>query len=128
MFIFSLLQVNGTDVSGFPHEDAVKTFLDAQEPIVVEVKRRFSNKSTETGSGPNTPSTPAVTPCKSEQFIPDEGISEAAKSAEDDDDYSGFVSTAVQTDLSGFGWYDASPMEDCHRYDLDIEVSCSRPR
>ncbi|XP_060537378.1 PDZ domain-containing protein 4 isoform X2 [Cylas formicarius] len=37
------MTVNGTDVSSFPHEDAVRAFLTAHEPIVVEVKRRISD-------------------------------------------------------------------------------------
>ncbi|XP_022914767.2 PDZ domain-containing RING finger protein 4 isoform X1 [Onthophagus taurus] len=37
---FLILKINGTDVSGFPHQDAVRAFLAAQEPIVVEIKRR----------------------------------------------------------------------------------------
>lgn len=41
-----VLQVNGTDVSSFPYEDAVHAFLTAREPIVVEVKRRKSNSTT----------------------------------------------------------------------------------
>lgn len=45
--ILLLFQVNGTDVSSFPHEDAVRAFLTAQEPIVVEVKRRISESSQE---------------------------------------------------------------------------------
>lgn len=43
---FIILKVNGTDVSSFPHEDAVRTFLTAQEPIVVEVKRRVNDSPT----------------------------------------------------------------------------------
>lgn len=42
-----MFQVNGTDVSSFPHEDAVRAFLTAQEPIVVEVKRRISESPSE---------------------------------------------------------------------------------
>lgn len=37
--------MNGTDVSSFPHEDAIRVFMTAQEPIVVEVKRRISDSS-----------------------------------------------------------------------------------
>lgn len=43
-FSFSL-QVNGIDVSSFPHEDAVQVFLSAPEPIVVELKRRTTSDS-----------------------------------------------------------------------------------
>lgn len=37
---FIILKVNGVDVSQMPHEDAVKMFLKASEPILVEVRRR----------------------------------------------------------------------------------------
>ena len=33
-------QVNGVDVSQCSHEEAVQRFLEAEEPIMVEVKRR----------------------------------------------------------------------------------------
>ena len=35
-------QVNGVDVSHCKHEEAVKVFMEAKEPIVVEVKRKNS--------------------------------------------------------------------------------------
>lgn len=37
--------MNGIDVSSFPHEDAVQVFLNAPEPIVVELKRRSATGS-----------------------------------------------------------------------------------
>lgn len=33
--------MNGVDVSNAPHEEALQIFLNAQEPIIVEVKRRI---------------------------------------------------------------------------------------
>merc|ERR1719431_998483 len=42
MMDFVILRVNGVDVSGCSHEEAVKKFMQAKEPIVVEVKRRNS--------------------------------------------------------------------------------------
>lgn len=39
--------MNGKDVSNLAHEDAVNEFLRAEEPIMVEVKRRQSNAPTE---------------------------------------------------------------------------------
>lgn len=41
-FFSFALQVNGKDVSNLPHEDAVNEFLKAEEPILVEVKRRLA--------------------------------------------------------------------------------------
>ena len=40
----SRLQVNGRDVSGSSHEDAVEAFRTAKEPIVVEVLRKVGGK------------------------------------------------------------------------------------
>ena len=39
-------QVNGVDVSQCSHEEAVTRFLEAQEPIIVEVKQWGSAKET----------------------------------------------------------------------------------
>lgn len=81
---FSFFQVNGTDVSGFPHKDAVRVFLTAEEPIVVEVKRRITDALTiDSRSSPL-----------------------------------GRISTAVQTDIGGFTWFE----EDCLAQSVDLEV------
>ena len=40
IFLFPLLQVNGRDVSQSSHDEAVEAFLQAEEPITVEVLRR----------------------------------------------------------------------------------------
>ena len=41
-------QVNGVDVSECSHEEAVQRFLEAQEPIMVEVKRRSRSEVKDT--------------------------------------------------------------------------------
>lgn len=82
-----MLQVNGTDVSSFPHEDAVRVFLTAQEPIVVEVKRRITDSSYECRTPP-----------------------------------SNLVSTGVQTEISGFTWFEDNSL-DCLTHDIDLEVN-----
>uniref|UniRef100_A0A1B0DR52 Uncharacterized protein n=1 Tax=Phlebotomus papatasi TaxID=29031 RepID=A0A1B0DR52_PHLPP len=41
---FVILKVNGVDVSGFSHEEAIRVFLTAHEPITVEVKKRLSGQ------------------------------------------------------------------------------------
>lgn len=75
-------------MSGFPHKDAVRVFLTAQEPIVVEVKRRITDVATiDNRSSP-----------------------------------SGRVSTAVQTDIAGFAWFEDNSL-DCLTQDVDLEVS-----
>jgi len=43
--------VNGRDVSGSSHEEAVKAFMDAEEPIVVEVRRRKAGEDDDDGKG-----------------------------------------------------------------------------
>jgi len=45
---FVILKVNGVDVSDCSHEEAVKRFMEAKEPIVVEVKRRNSTTTVNT--------------------------------------------------------------------------------
>eukprot|EP00092_Neocalanus_flemingeri_P010181 GFUD01010971.1.p1 GENE.GFUD01010971.1~~GFUD01010971.1.p1 ORF type:complete len:726 (-),score=125.32 GFUD01010971.1:75-2252(-) len=45
---FIILKVNGVDVSDCSHEEAVKRFMEAKEPIVVEVKRRNSTTTVNT--------------------------------------------------------------------------------
>lgn len=43
--MFSLhFQVNGRDVSNLAHEEAVNEFLNAPEPILVEVRRRLNDE------------------------------------------------------------------------------------
>lgn len=39
-----LFQVNGRDVSNLAHEEAVNEFLNAPEPILVEVRRRLNDE------------------------------------------------------------------------------------
>jgi Fe-S cluster biosynthesis and repair protein YggX len=46
-------KVNGIDVSNYPHEEAVKIFLNAPEPIVIEVKRRPTGHSNGGEAEPN---------------------------------------------------------------------------
>ncbi|XP_037043293.1 slo-interacting protein 1 [Bradysia coprophila] len=41
---FIILKVNGRDVSNLAHEEAVNEFLNAPEPILVEVRRRLNDE------------------------------------------------------------------------------------
>lgn len=43
--IFLSFQVNGRDVSNLAHEEAVNEFLNAPEPILVEVRRRLNDET-----------------------------------------------------------------------------------
>ncbi|XP_017774042.1 PREDICTED: E3 ubiquitin-protein ligase PDZRN3 isoform X2 [Nicrophorus vespilloides] len=95
---FVILKVNGTDVSSFPHEDAVRTFLTAQEPIVVEVKRRTPEEF-QVAANVATPA--------------DECQAAAAASM-------GVVSTGVQTEFPDFTWIDDNTLE-CFSQEIDFE-------
>ncbi|XP_055858098.1 slo-interacting protein 1-like [Episyrphus balteatus] len=44
-FNFIIMKVNGADVSNLPYEDAVQLFLNAEEPIIVEVRRKCMNEN-----------------------------------------------------------------------------------
>lgn len=66
--------MNGTDVSSFPHEDAVRAFMTAQEPIVVEVKRRTTGSPTQTRDGSKYVSTSCQTDICGIQWIDDNTI------------------------------------------------------
>ncbi|XP_063615448.1 putative uncharacterized protein DDB_G0282499 [Penaeus indicus] len=63
---FIIQKVNGRDVSGLSHSDAVRVFQEAQEPIMVQVLRRpahnnnnnnNNNNNTSSGSTPNASQT-----------------------------------------------------------------------
>ncbi|XP_066246931.1 PDZ domain-containing RING finger protein 4 isoform X1 [Euwallacea similis] len=69
---FIILKVNGTDVSSFPHEDAVRAFMTAQEPIVVEVKRRTTGSPVHSRDGSRYVSTSCQTDLCGIQWIDEE--------------------------------------------------------
>ncbi|XP_064102899.1 E3 ubiquitin-protein ligase PDZRN3-like isoform X2 [Macrobrachium nipponense] len=54
---FIIQKVNGIDVSGLSHSDAVQVFQDAQEPIMVQVLRRPQNTSSSASSSSTTTTT-----------------------------------------------------------------------
>ena len=64
---YLLLQVNGRDVSGLSHSDAVQVFQEAEEPIMVQVLRRPHNnnapppQTTSSSSSPNSENPPRDT-------------------------------------------------------------------
>ena len=43
-----MFQINGIDISSYAHEDAVRVFLTADEPIIVEIKRRVADSTQDT--------------------------------------------------------------------------------
>ncbi|KOC59342.1 PDZ domain-containing protein 4 [Habropoda laboriosa] len=99
------LQVNGQDVSNSSHEDAVRCFQSAQEPIIVEVLRRQPAHGHRSEQPPNK------------------------RGEHTDDPSSNLVSTAVQTDWAGLlepeeEGVDVQPndsFEDFLAHDIDFE-------
>lgn len=87
--------MNGKDVSSLPHEDAVEEFLKAEEPILIEVKRRHGTASERTAMKNSTNTndsnshTPEEAKTPKEKSIP---FTISQKSTE-------ICSTAIQTDL-----------------------------
>ncbi|XP_076262716.1 SLo interacting protein 1 isoform X2 [Rhynchophorus ferrugineus] len=71
---FIILKVNGIDVSGYPHEDAVRAFLTAKDPIVVEVKRRISGSPVQTRDISKYVSTACQTELSGIQWIDEAAI------------------------------------------------------
>lgn len=81
---FVILKVNGQDVSNSSHEDAVRCFQSAQEPIIVEVLRRPQQHTQRRNSCPVEP----------EKEL-DHGNKRETQTC------TNLVSTAVQTDWAG---------------------------
>lgn len=126
--------MNGQDVSNSSHEDAVRCFQSAQEPIIVEVLRRQP-------SGQQVPHTPSkeheeIT-CQDKNEETMNGMDAADDQMcnddvkKDDTTYS-LVSTAVQTDWAGLIEEEEIPLvveeqandsfEDFLAHDIDFDV------
>lgn len=115
-----LLQVNGIDVSNFPHEDAVQVFLNAPEPIVVELKRR-------TTAATSTTLTNGTDSLNSSTTSSSRSSSDATNSVKNSQNHPQLVTQGVQTDEFCEILYDESPVSDhpddeCLPPDIDIEV------
>ncbi|XP_070158430.1 PDZ domain-containing RING finger protein 4 isoform X1 [Polyergus mexicanus] len=100
---FVILKVNGQDVSNSSHEDAVRCFQSAQEPIIVEVLRR------QPGGHQQVPHTPSKEHERIACQDKNEGTTNGRgpideRMCNDDvkkDTACPLVSTAVQTDWAG---------------------------
>ncbi|XP_015606434.2 PDZ domain-containing protein 4, partial [Cephus cinctus] len=90
--IYVLFQVNGQDVSNSSHEDAVRYFQSAQEPIIVEVLRRQPGQQTAAQTSNKEPETIDTLPVE-ERPVTTENCKK--------DPESPLVSTGVQTDWAG---------------------------
>lgn len=93
--------MNGQDVSNSSHEDAVRCFQSAQEPIIVEVLRRQPAHQ----QVPHTPSKEherIACQDKSEGTTNDRGSTDDRTCSDDvKKEDTALVSTAVQTDWAG---------------------------
>lgn len=137
IFCFFFFQVNGQDVSNSSHEDAVRCFQSAQEPIIVEVLRRQPNSGQQICHTPSKEheripcqdkieeTTNEKLPIESDQ-ISSNDVKKDAKCL--------LVSTAVQTDWAGLIEEELLPIplvveeqandsfEDFLTHDIDFEV------
>lgn len=134
-FLILSLQVNNIDVSSFPHEDAVQMFLNAPEPIVVELKRRSTsgtdsiNSSTTSSSKSSCETTSVKHQQQSNAVMANTGVQTDPinyhLSSLEHESQNSDVGYAIQEFL-----YDESPTSDhqddeCLPPDIDIEV-CNR--
>lgn len=96
------LQVNGKDVSNLAHEDAVNEFLKADEPILIEVKRRpIAEQSTSIQNAINVSDQQSSAELSAETKSPKEkSISSSASQQQQQQQQSTEMCTAAaQTDL-----------------------------
>lgn len=103
LFFFLCLQVNGQDVSNSSHEDAVRCFQSAQEPIIVEVLRRQSSGHQQVPHTPSKEHERIACQDKNEGTTNGKGVTDD-RTCNDDvkkDNTCPLVSTAVQTDWAG---------------------------
>ncbi|XP_018338845.1 PREDICTED: E3 ubiquitin-protein ligase PDZRN3 [Trachymyrmex septentrionalis] len=93
-------RVNGKDVSNSSHEDAIRCFQLAQEPIIVEVLRRQPNKHQQV---PHTPSKihENITCQDKNETTNERGEKICNNDVNKDNTTCNLISTSVQTDWAG---------------------------
>ena len=98
--MFVCFQVNGKDVSNSSHEDAIRCFQLAQEPIIVEVLRRQPNKHQQV---PHTPSKihENITCQDKNETTNERGEKICNNDVNKDNTTCNLISTSVQTDWAG---------------------------
>ncbi|XP_043478721.1 E3 ubiquitin-protein ligase PDZRN3 [Leptopilina heterotoma] len=128
---FIILKVNGQDVSTSSHEDAIRCFQLAEEPIIVEVLRRHpselisSNNEDKTDYNKHDKNKVTAASDDDDSFVNDMQINEE----KNDYETGALVSTAVQTDWSGLIEEDYLPdsvgaeeqVHDFLTHDIDFE-------
>ncbi|XP_001602481.3 E3 ubiquitin-protein ligase PDZRN3 [Nasonia vitripennis] len=87
---FVILKVNGQDVSNSSHEEAVRCFQSAQEPILVEVLRRYPAAAAATAAAAEEP-----------RRGPDESEEPSRGDGAEEKTFTLLVSTGVQTEWAG---------------------------
>lgn len=124
--------MNGQDVSTSSHEDAIRCFQLAEEPIIVEVLRRHpselisSNNEDKTDYNKHDKNKVTAASDDDDSFVNDMQISEE----KNDYETGALVSTAVQTDWAGLIEEDFLPdsvgaeeqVHDFLTHDIDFEV------
>ncbi|XP_012221129.1 E3 ubiquitin-protein ligase PDZRN3-B [Linepithema humile] len=132
---FVILKVNGQDVSNSSHEDAVRCFQSAQEPIIVEVLRRQPGGQQQICHTPLKEHEKIACPDKSEETTNEKVPAIDDQISSDDvkkDTTCLLVSTAVQTDWAGLIEEELLPIplveeqandsfEDFLTHDIDFE-------
>jgi len=95
--------VNGQDVSNSSHEDAVRCFQSAQEPIIVEVLRRQPSGHQQVPHTPSKEHERITCQDKNEGTTNGKGVTDDRTCSDDvkKDNTCPLVSTAVQTDWAG---------------------------
>lgn len=135
---FVSFQVNGRDVSNLAHEEAVNEFLNAPEPILVEVRRRLNDEPiVKTPSVENKSEfCEPVEPIAEKPAASDNGSTELVKNVElENGSKKDLVSIGIQTEQLPFDnelIFNESPISDqdhpCNGFNecltpaIDIEV------
>lgn len=131
--------MNGQDVSNSSHEDAVRCFQSAQEPIIVEVLRRQPSAHQQVPHTPSKEHERITCQDKNEGTTNGKGATDDRMCNDDikkDDTTCPLVSTAVQTDWAGLIEEEEllpvplvveeqanDSFEDFLTHDIDFEVS-----
>lgn len=127
--------MNGQDVSTSSHEDAIRCFQLAEEPIIVEVLRRHPSELIASNNEDKTDYNKQDKNKLTAATDDDSFVNDIQQINEEKTDYetSALVSTAVQTDWAGLIEEDFLPVsvgaeEQVHDFlthDIDFEVRCN---
>ncbi|KYQ56833.1 hypothetical protein ALC60_04232, partial [Trachymyrmex zeteki] len=111
--------VNGQDVSNFSHEDAIRYFQSAQEPIIVEILRRQPSGHQQVPHTPSKVHEKIMCQDKIEETTNERGVTNDQMCNNDvnkDNTTCISISTAVQTD-----WVGLMEVEELLSVPFDVE-------